>query len=237
MCPDPQLLSIYVDGELPSPWKEKLEAHLKGCPLCREKLENFKQLHSLFKKDTTVKRTYVERVVDEPAEERTYTEEEMQEAQKRVWNKIEARKRLKSRVWRRRFSIPLPVAAAAAVVLALITVIWFRSETFLQSGIAKQTDSSEKVNFILAAEDEMPGIIPVADINGVLQYLASDGSDIIILRLPESRNFSMTGEPAIIRAADYQRETSRLREQSLREPSLRDPHEPRERTREGRRRP
>jgi len=201
MCPDPQLLSIYVDGELPSPWKEKLEAHLKGCPSCREKSENFRQLHELFKKDTTIKRTYVERVVDEPATERTYTEEEMQEAKKRIWNKIEGKKRIRSRVWHRRYSVPLPAIAAAAAVVILVTILWIRGETFFHNN---QIDSTEKVNFILAADEEMPGIIPAAaNINDVLQYLTSDGTDIIILRLPESRSFSRAGEPAIIRAADY----------------------------------
>jgi hypothetical protein len=71
---------------------------------------------------------------------------------------------------------------------------------------AKQAAPDERVNFILAAEEEIPGIIPAAtDLNGVLKYLGADGSDIIILRLPENRNFSRSGDPAIIRAADYSR--------------------------------
>jgi len=77
----------------------------------------------------------------------------------------------------------------------------------LNNGFAgKKTIPDEKSNFILAAEEEIPEIIPAAtDLNGVLQYLGADGSDIIILRLPESRNFSRSGDPAIIRAADYSR--------------------------------
>jgi len=205
MCPDPQIISIYVDGELPSPWKDKIEIHLKKCPSCREKYKNFKHLHELFKKDTTVKRTYVERVVDEPLEERTYTEDELRESKERVWSKIEAKKRIRSRGWHRRLSVPIPVAAAAAVAIALVTVLLIRGETFFQSGLAKkQPDPTEKVNVILAADEDVPGIIPAAGINGVLQYLSSEGADIIILRLPESSNFSRTGEPAMIRAADFQ---------------------------------
>ena len=206
MCPDPQILSIYVDGELPSPWKEKMEAHLKKCSSCREKYGNFRHLHELFRKDTTVKRRYVERIVDEPEEERTYSEDELRESKNRVWNNIEAKQKTRIRVWRRRLSVPLPAAAAAAAVIALVTVLWIRGETFFQGGIAGiKTDQPEKVNFILAADEEIPDIIPVSNIDGVLQYLNSDGAEIIILKLPESRNFSRTGEPAIIRAADYQK--------------------------------
>jgi len=40
--------------------------------------------------------------------------------------------------------------------------------------------------------------------SGVLQYLAPGGGNIIILQLPESTNFFRSGDPAIIRAADYQ---------------------------------
>ncbi|MCL2765019.1 MAG: hypothetical protein FWD40_07050 [Treponema sp.] len=213
MCPDPQILSIYVDGELPSPWKEKMEAHFKICPLCREKYENFSRLHKLFKKDYSEKRTYVERVIDEPflPEERTYTEEEMQETKERIWHRIEEKRRLRTHGWRRRLSIPLPAAAAAAVILMLVAGLWIRSEAFLHSGVmARNTANTEKLD-IIAAEEEIPGIIPAADISGILQYLTSDGTDIIILKLPESKNFARAGEPAIIRAADYQRNAEQPR--------------------------
>jgi len=216
MCPDPQILSIYVDGELPSPWKEKMESHLKKCPDCMAKYKNFKHLHELFKKDTTVQRRYVERIVDRPEGERSYTEDELRESKDRVWSSIEAKQKSgvsssrmqsgSSRIWRRRLSLPLPAAAAAAILIAFVTYLLISGQTFFHNGIAgKKADTSEKVNFILAADEEMPDIIPASNIDGVLQYLNSDGAEIIILKLPESRNFARTGEPAIIRAADYQK--------------------------------
>ena len=209
MCPDPQLLSIYIDGELPSPWKEKMESHFSQCSVCREKLENLQRLQELLKKDTTERRTIAgKNAADAEGSESVSAEHEtefMEEARTRVWQKLESRRRFKSGtgLWRRRLSIPLPAAAAAAVIIALLTALWVRDGRVKNNGFAQQPQ--EPVNFILAAEDEFPGIIPTADISGVLQYLTSDGKDVIILRLPESRNFSRTGEPAIIRAADYPR--------------------------------
>jgi hypothetical protein len=51
---------------------------------------------------------------------------------------------------------------------------------------------------------EVQGIVPVSDMNGVIQYLGGeDTADIVIIRLPESQRFMSSGEPAIIRAADY----------------------------------
>jgi len=43
-CPNKDLYSVYIDDELPSPWKEKLEAHLKDCSKCREVVSSYRIL-------------------------------------------------------------------------------------------------------------------------------------------------------------------------------------------------
>ena len=201
MCPDPQLLSVYMDGELPSPWKEKMEAHLSECPACSEKIKSFR----LFHKDAV-------------------SEQELMEAAKnRVWEKLQSRKpirpfagnsanerRFPSGLMQKRLSIPLPAAAAAAVIIMLMTALVLRGGQTGNDGLAGSFAAESAgnygagANFFLSAEEEIPAL-PVADIDSVLQYLSSDGSDIIILRMPETRSFSVTGEPAIIRAADFPR--------------------------------
>jgi len=206
MCPDPQLISIYVDGELPSPWKEKMEAHLAECSACTEKFKKFRHLQEMFRKKANQSRTYTENneTIQSSAAEKTPPEQEfIESAKENVWRKMESRRRYGRRgVWRYRLSIPLPAAAAAAaIVLTILTIMYIRSVNL------QPQDSSVKSNFILASEEEeMPNVIPAAqDMNGLLQLLGSDGTDVLILRLPESRNFSRSGEPAIIRAADYSR--------------------------------
>jgi len=218
MCPDPQILSIYLDGELPSPWKEKMEDHFAHCPKCKEKLESYKRLQLLFKKETSVKRTYVERVVEESSEEKIYTEEGMLKAKDRVWEKFEKRFDTKKRfmprhtLWRRKLSIPLPAAAAIVVILMAVFLLREPVTTEIaerQTGQGLELQQIESTSFSIATEmeriEEIPGILPTADIGGILQYLMSNTStNIIILQLPESKNFSRSGEPAIIRAADFQ---------------------------------
>ncbi|HNX73297.1 MAG TPA: hypothetical protein PK759_02845 [Spirochaetales bacterium] len=44
MCPDESLLSAYIDGEVPSPWKEKLESHVLDCPTCTVRVSEFRKL-------------------------------------------------------------------------------------------------------------------------------------------------------------------------------------------------
>ncbi|MDR0301810.1 MAG: zf-HC2 domain-containing protein [Treponema sp.] len=206
MCPEPQLLSIYMDGELPSPWKEKMEAHLAECSACADRYKNFRHLQEMFKKSTRQRRTYVESdgtSLSSGTTEQALPEQEfIEEAKEKVWRKMESSRRYRHlSVWRHRLSIPLPaVAAAAAIVLTILTVLFVRS-TGLQSA-----DPAARSNFILAyEEEEIPSIIPTADMSGLLQLLDTDGTEVIILRLPETRNFARSGEPAIIRAADYSR--------------------------------
>jgi len=195
MCPDTQLLSIYIDEELPSPWKEKLETHLSECSSCREKFNKFK----LIDKSTGSE----QRIIDE--------------AKDRVWQNLQSRQTFRPRIvkgnsssenisiWQRRFSIPIPAAAAAAIIILLAALLMFRGGNQINNnGLASQNDPYHRAGFLIAAEEEeFPGIIPTSDINSVLQYLNSDSSEIIILKLPESKSFSRTGEPAILRAADY----------------------------------
>jgi hypothetical protein len=139
-------------------------------------------------------------------------EQEFMEASKeRVWKKLESRKRFRpvnrqaANIWKRKFFIPLPAAAAAAVIVALLTALWIRPSPVENNHyVMPSIDLIERGGFILAAEEEMPGIIPAADISSVLQYLGASDTNIIILQLPEAKNFFRAGEP-IIRAADYTR--------------------------------
>ncbi|HCC36156.1 MAG TPA: hypothetical protein DEQ14_00265 [Treponema sp.] len=199
MCPDRQLLSVFFDGELPSPWKEKMESHLAVCPRCRSLLESYRKVsvHAL-----------------KPAQSVPGGAECLARAQARVWRNLEEKASGKTadfanaRFWGRSISIPLP-AAAAAVLAVLFAAFW----------VMRPQDKTTLPNMTLASEEysiesagsgggqgfDSPGMNTAANLNEVLQYLGNRDSGDIILRLPESRNFSSSGQPAIIKAADYSR--------------------------------
>ncbi|MDR2479850.1 MAG: zf-HC2 domain-containing protein [Treponema sp.] len=192
MCPDPQLLSVYFDGEMTAPWKGKLEKHLDQCSRCRARLESF--------------RRYSPAMLEAAADDSAAGDSRAAAAQERVWRNLETfqrrtagRSAAPNRVWRRSVSIPLPALAAAAAVLIIALVnFWLR----------RPVEPSAAPDMTLAADAELdtPGIIPVSDMDSVLQYLSGrDSGDILVLRLPESRNFISSGQPAIIKAADYSR--------------------------------
>ncbi|MDR0457290.1 MAG: hypothetical protein LBH20_11485 [Treponema sp.] len=186
LCPDHQLLSVYFDGELPSPWKEKMESHIAGCRQCARRLEAYRRISPAASGGMT-----------EALKERVWQRLEQRTGFSAEWPPIQNRA-----VWRRRISVPLPAAAAAIVLFITLAFL----------AVLKITESAESSGMILAAETEFdaPDIIPVSDMENVLQYLGSrDNGEIIILRLPESRSFVNYGEPSIIRAADYRQMAGR----------------------------
>ncbi|WP_010261503.1 anti-sigma factor family protein [Treponema primitia] len=174
MCPDPQILSLYYDGELPSPWKEKLEAHLRDCSHCTSRLEQFRQLSGTLEEERFSAAALTERVWQ------------------RLSNPDAAIRERPVQIWGRSVSVPLPLLAATAAALILAFGFFF----------LRSTPDTAPADSTLASLD-MQTIMPISDLNGVLQYLGDDSSDIVIIRLPESRNFMSSGEPAMIRAADY----------------------------------
>lgn len=180
MCPDHQILSLYLDGELPSPWKEKLESHLSLCARCRKRLDAYRILSRSLGRGENGGEL-------ETAKERVLL---------RLQNRGEDALPRGLGLWRKKLSIPLPAAAAAAAILLFaLGVFVFRQISF--AGSVRDEAMAAEVNL------DLQGITPVSDINGILQYLGDkDTGDLVILRLPESRNFMSSGEPRILKAAE-----------------------------------
>jgi hypothetical protein len=198
MCPDRQILSVYLDRELPSPWKEKMDRHLAVCPSCRAALARLEDISAALRAGAGAGETAAEgmplRVIRE-----------------RVWQNISVPRSIQGgtsrllayepRIWRRTVTIPLPALAAAAVLLFILSFVLINRP----AGTVNPQDSAISAGL----GPEVQNLVPVSDMNGVLQYLGKEEpGDIMIIRLPETRSFMNAGEPTIIRAADYLRRAS-----------------------------
>jgi hypothetical protein len=178
MCPDRQILSVYFDGELDSPWKEKFEKHLEDCPQCRDKLELYRSIRQKFS----------------AFNETVHSEQSME----KVWAKTQplnpgGKQRQARRFWGASVSVPLPVAAAAglAIVLSLAALVKFNQPI--------------RISDPQLAGLEVQDMTPVSDMASFFQYLGSENSpDMVIIRLPDT-TFKNAGEPQMLRAADYSR--------------------------------
>ena len=51
-CPEKDIHSIYLDGELPEEYKVKYESHVKTCQKCQAELSKLKMVHEILKKDS-----------------------------------------------------------------------------------------------------------------------------------------------------------------------------------------
>jgi len=194
MCPKRQIISLYYDGEVPSPWKEKLETHLANCPECRAILAEYGYLGKYLKGTP---------------------EEAVTTAQERVWKKLSApelvspiaeawQTKAKTKTWNWRWNITLPLPVAAAAVLIIIASLTFVGVSTLNRSPTHNQMATANITF----DDQ--SIVPITDISGVIQYLSTQGlGDFMVIRLPaESPRFSRAGEPILINAADYSRRTT-----------------------------
>jgi len=196
MCPDRQIISLYFDGELPSPWKEKMATHLESCPKCRAVLAGYGHLGKSpgELRDETIKAAQDRVWKKITAPELVVGRTERESAGKTVSRRLGAVKR----VWYRRITLPLPAAAAALLIfVAFFALIGIRG--------GSQSLPQNQVTAMSIGFDDYT-MVPISDMNDVLRYLSiQDNADFMVVRLPEHRRFSRAGEPALINAADYSR--------------------------------
>jgi hypothetical protein len=210
MCPERRIISLFYDDELPSPWKEKMAAHLESCPECRAVLAGYGNL----KKQS------------EPLESDALTL-----AQERVWEKLASRGNSFGRalggegvhhantreshsyrrtlpfrnLLHRNVTLPLPAAATAALAVAIA----FFAVIFAVSTFKTQPEAQNSVTVMNIGMEDY-AVIPVQSMADVLRYLSlQDDNDFTVIQLPEHRSFTHTGQPALINASDYSRTTRR----------------------------
>lgn len=179
MCPDRQILSVYFDNELDSPWKEKLAAHIEGCPRCRARLELYRNAREAFDGDAA-------------------GDAAVEAACGRILENLEAAGETRRKpgvfvkFWRGRISVPFPAAAAAGLVLAAAFALLL---------VLRPQDPPQMADMGMEVQTS-----PVTDMASLLEYLNGDNSpDMVIIKLPETTVFKSAGEPRIIRASDYSR--------------------------------
>jgi hypothetical protein len=182
MCPDKQLLSVYYDGELPSPWKEKMDAHLAACSGCRTETSVYGRLSSLLKAPVS------EEVPSDAAYARM--RETLRAVQSRA---VPSRVR---RVFARRVAVPLPLAVAAAAALVFAFSALLAQSRNVQR-IPEVGTVAESINL------EPEEIRQVTSMDDALRFIdnneffAGPQSSYVIMRLPENKTFYNYGNPEI----------------------------------------
>jgi anti-sigma factor RsiW len=215
MCPNKRFLSIYFDGELPSPWNEQMEKHLESCPDCAKGIEIYKKTSELLNDS---KLSGADNSLMEAAKSHVW---EKIIAGKQMYPLYQSPRQLPRQLARQppRFlplrlpRIPGSIAAGAAGAIAataLILVISFITPPGAgKNKLPEISGAAESAGGITVSSDyelDIPEITPALNMNDVLRYIEnSDSSNIVIIKLPERKKFNRYGEPAFINAADYRK--------------------------------
>ena len=208
-CPDPDLFSAYFDGEVPSPWKNKLETHLSSCPECEKRTARYARIRTGL-------------VANQPE----MTADRLEASYTRLCAKIKQRPARNAELgkyaqwFRASISIPLPAAAALLLVAIMVPTLLARNsaprQNSLQLAAANQQMLYPFGNDARALESPVPVYGPelsVLDPTDPLagrkdrraftmveyaRHFAADGdlfkdAEIVIIKLPELTNFSDSG--------------------------------------------
>ena len=143
-CPNKDLLSAYIDGELTFPWKETIERHLQDCEVC----------HKVYAQYATVNRCMQELAAEASLDTAASFEKLLIKRNAVLQNKLANPKRrwgvsIAEQWFFSSIRVPVPAAAAAILVFVLLPLIlFFKVE--------------HTVNSVAAAQSSFTPIIPVS---------------------------------------------------------------------------
>lgn len=210
MCPDHELLSAYVDGEVPSPWRERIAEHLASCPDCAATVESYTALGTALRDDVLPGEEEALERIRSRLDEKLAGIEAAAYGHKAV-SSIEpsVKKTEKDAFWKRSIRLPLPIAAAAVLVVVALggitTGLALGARRTEPKYVANQPTVISPTVLTSAPAVSSPAVQPTS-MEELLRFLdAHDAQVTITMNLPIGTRFDESGEPVIIRASQESR--------------------------------
>ncbi len=204
MCPEPGLISAFVDGEVPSPWKERIAGHLSACSDCAQRARGYGALRAALlapsacqEAESAVLRRLEARLGPRLAPP-CASPEAAETAGIAIGQRspgLDGSTRAAGSValWRRRLAIPMPIAAVAAAA-----IVFFAGLAF--AGIIKPARPAVQN---LAAAELSPLSSPPANMEALIRYLETQDAKVnLTIQLPSGATLDSSGKPLVVRAAD-----------------------------------
>jgi anti-sigma factor RsiW len=194
MCPDRDLVSAYVDGEVPSPWRERLEEHISSCRDCGARAASYAALGERLREEA-------------PSGESA----SLARGRERLDALLAAAPRAVEPsalrgpaagspfrgAWRRPVSLSLPMAAAAALIAVLLGGA--------AAMIALKPGKAASIQTVASGE-LIPQKAQPASMDELLRYLdSSEGQVTLTINLPTGTTFGSAGKPVIMRTGQVVR--------------------------------
>jgi len=175
------MLSAYFDNELSGTQKESVENHLLTCPACRATLDLFQAQREMISQDNPVFTENPDRLNE-------------------FWTYV-GKSRLSRIHGPRRIAVPMPLAVAALLALALTTVL-----NFLPIGDKKSQDMPLVVDSLPQTPTVVSFTISPGELDdffAVLEGSQVSSSDSIHV-LPSELPVSRFGDPLIVRPNSFE---------------------------------
>lgn len=219
MCPEPGLISAWVDGEVGSPWKERLAAHIEACPACAARAGRYSRLSADLAEPAALDEAAVVariearlggrlggRLGSSPAGHSAAGQPAAALDARGTASADAARAGLglvqpeapvpasaRPLLWRRRVIVPMPVAAAAAALFVFLAGV--AASSFIRP-------AKPSVQAIAAAE-MAPSGPQASSMEALVHYLESQNAQVnLTIQLPSGATFDSGGKPVVIKATD-----------------------------------
>ncbi len=179
MCPDKSILSAYFDGEVDLQWSGEIIDHLKECNDCSSYINELQNQKKLLQSAPMP---------------------DFNDSLDRVKMRVRERRNIKGslRFWEKR--IPLPVAAAAAVIVATVT-FGANMVAYNRSGKTQMADAGIN-NFSDESYD-----FPAEKLDELFSQIESANSDEFnsnsIVTLPADVELIFHGDSQLVRTAGF----------------------------------
>jgi len=179
MCPDRHIISAYLDGEIEPPWEKAVTEHLATCQACRSLYARLAETRRALREEPLADwRAPMERV-------------------RRALHEHAPSPPREPKVWERRVSVPLPVAALAAALVLFCGVALVVTQLRPRIGLVRITK-------VPAGGTEIQISAPISELETLLKSVgAEDAAREDVILLPKNVRLLPIGEPRMGKAAEF----------------------------------
>mgnify|MGYP001080118997 CR=1 FL=1 len=184
MCPERELLSAYLDGELSQEKTQAVAVHLKECSHCARIVSRYRKVREQLRDKT----------IDE-----FFRESDIESIKHRISIELERYQRTPHPFWQRKVGIRWVAAAASCA--------------FILGGFFSYVLLRPKPLPTMSFLESHPSLNVTINVKNMKQLIdilnSQQGIREITIQLPESPQFEFRSEPVFIRASEYNRSSFR----------------------------
>ena len=192
-CPNRDLLSAYIDGEIALPWRGTIEQHLQQCVSCKKIYGQYVTVHRYMQISVTGAELDTDASFAKLIEKRNAILQNKSKVQKRQWGVSSGERWFSSSI-----RIPVPAAAAAVLVFVLLPLIlFFKIEYTVNSVAAVQSSFTPIIPVSLEKQK------PISEIDYGITHANSDQSYTVLTKAVNTNaKFFTVGEFARLYSKD-----------------------------------